>query len=117
MFTTRSSLSLRLLIERSSRLMMQQKREKTKFMSKTASKFVPLTSKRVKKGYYKGKGCRSTGRLTSKARFIVDPKKLVKVVVPDLTDFTLKPYVAMNVPNKKFPLPETMLAEVGTENH
>jgi hypothetical protein len=38
-------------------------------------------------GFYKGNGCRSEGRITSRGRFIVDRSKRTELVVPDLTGF------------------------------
>lgn len=69
----------------------------SKFLSKSATKRLPLTTKRAGKGYYKGKGCTSEGRLTSKGKFIADPMKKLQLIVPDLTGFTLKPYIARTV--------------------
>ncbi|BBN11583.1 large subunit ribosomal protein L41 [Marchantia polymorpha subsp. ruderalis] len=57
-----------------------------------------LTTKRGPKGFYKGKGCKSTGRHTSKGGYILMAEKLPQYVVPDLTDFKLKAYVAHNTP-------------------
>ena len=53
---------------------------------------VPLSRHFVKnaragKGYYKGKGGTKEGRLTSKGRFIVDSKKRLELIVPDLEGF------------------------------
>jgi hypothetical protein len=59
----------------------------SKYLSKAASKRVPLNAKRAGKGYYKGKGGTKEGHLTSKARFIVDPKSRLELMVPDLEGF------------------------------
>lgn len=69
----------------------------SKYLSKSAAKRLPLTTKRAKKGYYKGKGGTSEGRLTSKGKFIADPLKKLNLVVPDMKGFTLKPYIARTV--------------------
>ncbi|KAL3803827.1 hypothetical protein HJC23_003989 [Cyclotella cryptica] len=69
----------------------------SKYLSKSASKRLPLNTKRAKKGYYKGKGCTSEGRLTSKGKFIADPLKKLQLIVPDLTGFPLKPYIAKTI--------------------
>jgi hypothetical protein len=61
----------------------------SKYISKSAKKRIPLTTKRAGKGYYKGKGATKEGRLTSKGRFIADPKKKLELVVPDLEGFTV----------------------------
>ena len=75
--------------------------------------FWHLTSKRGSKTYYKGKGCIATGRHTSKGDttcgclsvvaislsaggYIISPLKKPRYIVPDLTNFELKPYVALN---------------------
>ena len=84
-------------------------REFSKFVSKSAAKRIPLNAKHARKGYKKGKGCRSEGRLTSKARFIVDPQKRLELVVPDLTGFKLKPYVSVTTPKERFPLARDMV--------
>lgn len=63
----------------------------SKFLSKSAAKRIPLTTKRARKGFYKGKGCTKEGYLTSKGRFIVDWSKRLRLIIPDLTGFKLKP--------------------------
>ncbi|CAB9508533.1 Ribosomal protein [Seminavis robusta] len=75
-------------------------RHMSKYMSKQATKRQPLTTKRARKGYYKGKGGTKEGRLTSKGKFIVDPLKRLQLIVPDLEGFKLKPYVALGVPKE-----------------
>ena len=65
----------------------QQQRFMSKYLSKSATKRLPLTTKKAGKGYYKGKGGTKEGRITSKARFIVDPRKRLELVVPDLEGF------------------------------
>eukprot|EP00877_Chromochloris_zofingiensis_P003510 jgi/Chrzof1/1315/Cz10g02220.t1 len=55
--------------------------------------FKVLTSKHRNR-FYKGKGSMKTGVHTSTGRFIVLPRMMPQYVVPDLTGFTLKPYVA-----------------------
>ncbi len=76
----------------------------SKFLSKAAKKRVPLTSKRARKGFYKGNRATKEGHVNSKGRFIVDKSKRLELIVPDLQGFKLKPYIAATVP--KFP-PET----------
>jgi len=65
--------------------------------SKSRVKRFPMTTKRANKNYYKGNGCRVEGRITSKGRFILDPELCTELVVPDLTNFKLKPYIAHGV--------------------
>ncbi|KAL3809503.1 hypothetical protein ACHAXA_009739 [Cyclostephanos tholiformis] len=69
----------------------------SKYLSKSATKRLPLTTKRAGKGYYKGKGGTSEGRLTSKGKFIADPLKKLQLIVPDLRGFALKPYISRTV--------------------
>lgn len=84
-----------------------------RFLSKAATKRLPLTSKRARKGYYKGNGSASTGRLNSRGafaapgsrgrpprgttsygaragRFIVDPAKVLRLVRPPRVHFSLR---------------------------
>mmetsp|Transcript_14444 Transcript_14444/g.31404 ORF Transcript_14444/g.31404 Transcript_14444/m.31404 type:complete len:172 (-) Transcript_14444:302-817(-) len=72
----------------------ETRRFMSKYLSKSAAKRLPLNTKRAKKGYYKGKGGTSEGRLTSKGKFIADPLKKLQLIVPDLEGFALKPYIA-----------------------
>ncbi|XP_077247433.1 uncharacterized protein LOC143887207 isoform X1 [Tasmannia lanceolata] len=53
-----------------------------------------LSSKRAPRNYYKGKNCKPTGFHTRKGGYVVMDEKLPRYVVPDLSDFKLKPYVA-----------------------
>lgn len=76
----------------------ETRRYMSKFLSKSATKRLPLNTKRAKKGYYKGKGGTKEGRLTSKGKFIADPLKKLNLIVPDLEGFPLKPYIACTVP-------------------
>ena len=74
-----------------------QQRFMSKYLSKAASKRVPLNTKRAGKGYYKGKGGTKEGHLTSKARFIVDPKSRLELMVPDLEGFKVGNSVSLTV--------------------
>ena len=65
----------------------------SKYISKARAKRLPLTTKRARKGFYKGKGARKEGHITSKGKFVKDPRRCTELVVPDLTNFALKPYV------------------------
>ncbi len=75
----------------------ESRRFMSKYLSKSATKRLPLTNKKVKKGYYKGNGATMEGRITSKGKFIADPMKKLQLVVPDLEGFKLKPYIANSV--------------------
>jgi len=70
----------------------------SKFLGKAATKRLPLTSKRARKGFYKGNRSTKEGRLNSKGQFIVDKSKRLELIVPDLEGFKLKPYIASTVP-------------------
>lgn len=59
--------------------------------------FTLLTTKQGPRGYYKGKGAASTGRHT-KQGYLVTKEKLPEYVVPDLSGFKLKPFVAYELP-------------------
>jgi len=62
----------------------ESRRFMSKYLSKSATKRLPLTNKKAKKGYYKGNGATNEGRITSKGKFIADPMKKLQLVVPDL---------------------------------
>ena len=62
-------------------------RHMSKYLSKAATKRLPLTTKRAGKGYYKGKGGTKEGRLTSKGKFILDPMKRLQLMVPEVEAF------------------------------
>uniref|UniRef100_A0A0D6R898 Uncharacterized protein n=2 Tax=Araucariaceae TaxID=25664 RepID=A0A0D6R898_ARACU len=64
---------------------------------KRSSALQILTSKKGPRGYYKGKNCKSTGFHTRKGGYVLMEEKLPHYVVPDLTGFKLKPYVAHTV--------------------
>ncbi|CAM9755676.1 unnamed protein product [Ascophyllum nodosum] len=66
----------------------------SKYISKSARKRIPMTSKMGNKNFYKGKGSTKEGQLNSKGRFIVNHDKRLEIVAPDLTGFKLKPYVS-----------------------
>jgi len=55
-------------------------------------------SKRGPRSFGKGRGARSLGEVDSTGHFRYLPRKLPVIVVPDLTDFELKPYVAYGTP-------------------
>ncbi|KAI3992931.1 hypothetical protein MKX01_009674 [Papaver californicum] len=61
---------------------------------KRTSSLSILSSKRAPKDYYKGKNCKPAGFHTRKGGYVVVDEKLPNYVVPDLTDFKLKPYVS-----------------------
>ena len=57
----------------------------SKYISKSRTKRLPLTTKRAGKGYYKGNRSRKEGFITSKGRFIIQKERLTELVVPDFT--------------------------------
>ncbi|ONK69826.1 uncharacterized protein A4U43_C05F27140 [Asparagus officinalis] len=61
---------------------------------KRTSSLSILSSKRAPRDYYKGKNCKSTGFHTRKGGYVLQDEKLPRYIVPDLTDFKLKPYVS-----------------------
>ncbi len=65
----------------------------SKYLSKSRTKRLPLTTKRAGKGFYKGKGARTEGIINSKARFTYVEEMKTELVMPDLNGFKLKPYV------------------------
>lgn len=69
----------------------------SKYISKSARKRIPMTSKMGNKNYYKGKGATKEGTLNSKGRFITDPSRRLEIVAPNLDGFKLKPYVSKAV--------------------
>ncbi|XP_039170714.1 39S ribosomal protein L41, mitochondrial-like [Eucalyptus grandis] len=64
------------------------------FRRKRTSSLDILSSKRAPRNYYKGKNCKPTGFHTHKGGYVLLQEKLPNYVVPDLTDFKLKPYVS-----------------------
>ena len=67
----------------------------SKWYGNALAKRLPLTTKRARKGFYKGNGCRSEGTHTSKGGFVMDRSKMLNLVLPDLTGFkVLFPIIA-----------------------
>lgn len=65
----------------------------SKYVSKARAKRIPLNTKRVGRGFKKGYGARKEGLISSKGRFRKIKEMCTELVVPDLTGFTLKPYI------------------------
>ena len=59
----------------------------SKYISKSRTKHLPLNTKRAGKGYKKGYGARTEGRVTSTSKFIPVASMRTELVVPDLTNF------------------------------
>eukprot|EP01133_Synstelium_polycarpum_P016994 gene16994-20224_t len=56
--------------------------------------FGNLTPKMGNKNYYKGRGVRNQGSISSTARFKLEISKMQVINTPDLTECELKPYVS-----------------------
>ena len=56
-----------------------------------------LTSKYAGKHFYKGRGVRNIGYPTKGGGYVIVPKKVQQLVIPDLTGFELKPYVTRKI--------------------
>lgn len=74
--------------------LLQQASFFSKYISKARKKRLPMTTKRVGRGFSKGNGSRKEGYLTSKGNFIRVAEKCTEIQVPDLTGFKLKAYIA-----------------------
>mmetsp|Transcript_49055 Transcript_49055/g.118837 ORF Transcript_49055/g.118837 Transcript_49055/m.118837 type:complete len:166 (-) Transcript_49055:527-1024(-) len=72
----------------------EQRRFISKYISKSAKKRMPMTTKRAGKGFYKGNRSTKEGIINSKGRFITNPLRQLELVAPDLEGFALKPYVS-----------------------
>ena len=59
-----------------------------------------MNSKFGNKNYVKGRGARNEGTHTNKGGYVVRPERLMRIVAPDFTGCTLKPYVhrAVEIP-------------------
>jgi len=78
-----------------------QTRSMSKYISKSATKRLAITTKRAGKGFYKGKGATKEGHLNSKGQYRGDSDLKLQLIVPDLEGFKLKPYIASIV--SRFP--------------
>lgn len=78
---------------KSSPVITTQIAEFSKYISKSRTKRLPLTTKRAGKNYYKGNGARKEGFINSRARFVRVREMCTELVMPDLSDFKLKAYV------------------------
>mmetsp|Transcript_43940 Transcript_43940/g.99291 ORF Transcript_43940/g.99291 Transcript_43940/m.99291 type:complete len:125 (+) Transcript_43940:247-621(+) len=88
----------------------------SKIYGASKKKRMPLSPKRARKGFYKGNGCRSEGRHTSKGGFVMDKEKLLELVVPDMSGFKLMPYVANATPKQKYPLAADLYREMANKS-
>ncbi len=67
-------------------------------LNRAARRFGASSSKRGNRFYYKGRGSWKGGFNTKNGKFQAEPSKMRFLVVPDLTDFKLTPYVANDTP-------------------
>ncbi|CCH40985.1 54S ribosomal protein L27, mitochondrial [Wickerhamomyces ciferrii] len=67
-------------------------------LTKTGSRRHPLTTKKGNKNFYKGTRSSGIGRLTTKARYVINWDKVRTFVVPKEYNFDLKPLVSPNAP-------------------
>eukprot|EP01122_Echinamoeba_exundans_P002785 TRINITY_DN12770_c0_g1_i1.p1 TRINITY_DN12770_c0_g1~~TRINITY_DN12770_c0_g1_i1.p1 ORF type:complete len:165 (+),score=45.07 TRINITY_DN12770_c0_g1_i1:28-522(+) len=66
-----------------------------------------LSSKQANKNYYKGKGAPSAGKfIDNKGHYQLVESKTPEIVVPDLSNCELKPYVSWETPVFKVPPPQ-----------
>ncbi|KAL6779878.1 MRPL41 [Auxenochlorella protothecoides x Auxenochlorella symbiontica] len=63
----------------------------------TRTGFTQLTSKNGPRNFYKGKGCLPTGQHTKKGGYVQQAWRMPEILVPDLSKFNLKPYVAVSI--------------------
>eukprot|EP00128_Syssomonas_multiformis_P015210 Colp12_sorted_trinity150504_noHs@11057 len=73
-----------------------------------------MISKRGNKNFYKGRGAEPTGRHTRKGGYKIEGFRIPKIVVPDLTNCQLRPYVSWNAPKDMAsqPLPVSIYAQM-----
>ena len=58
----------------------------------------PISSKKGNRFFYKGRGVGSRGVFLPKGVFQIQPWRIYNFIVPDLTEFKLKPYVSSRTP-------------------
>ncbi|XP_020656617.3 large ribosomal subunit protein mL41 [Pogona vitticeps] len=77
-----------------------------------ADRTAAWTSKRGPRTFYKGRGSKPLGYLTSSRKFVLVPEMVPRLVVPDLTGFRLKAYVSYRAsPGTEPPLTARALFE------
>lgn len=70
----------------------------TRGLVRGADRMAEFTSKRGPRTFYKSRGARPTGVLTSSRKFIPVQAMIPQFVVPNLEGFNLKPYVSYKTP-------------------
>ncbi|KAK7164392.1 hypothetical protein R3I94_002944 [Phoxinus phoxinus] len=70
----------------------------TRGLVRGADRMAEFTSKRGPRTFYKSRGARPTGIITSSRKFIPVQAMVPEFVVPNLEGFSLKPYVSYKTP-------------------
>ncbi|KAI7813711.1 39S ribosomal protein L41, mitochondrial [Triplophysa rosa] len=86
----------------------------TRGLVRGADRMAEFTSKRGPRTFYKSRGARPTGVLTSSRKFIPIRAMIPEFVVPNLEGFNLKPYVSYKTPQgTEQPItPESLFSQV-----
>ncbi|XP_063000826.1 large ribosomal subunit protein mL41 [Elgaria multicarinata webbii] len=63
-----------------------------------ADRTAAWTSKRGPRTFYKSRGAKDAGYITSNRKFVLVREMVPRLVVPDLRGFRLKPYVSYRAP-------------------
>ncbi|XP_032905205.1 39S ribosomal protein L41, mitochondrial [Amblyraja radiata] len=64
-----------------------------------ADRTAEITSKRGPKSFYRSRGAKPTGYITSSGKFVKIKKMVPELVVPNLKGFSLKAYVSYKAPS------------------
>lgn len=85
------------------------------FRATTPAQFIfrgSITSKRGDKNFYKGRGAPSMGYFAKYGKYLIDRKKYARATfsVPNLTNFKLKPYIALHAPKRAVPRPKMIVS-------
>lgn len=86
----------------------------TRGLVRGADRMAEFTSKRGPRTFYKSRGARPSGVLTSSRKFIPVRAMIPEFVVPNLEGFNLKPYVSYKAPQgTEQPMtPESLFSQV-----
>lgn len=72
--------------------------EVTRGLVRGADRMSAWTSKRGPRTFFKSRGCKVLGSITSSRKFVLVKDRVPVLMVPDLTGFKLKPYVSYRAP-------------------
>ncbi|XP_070614290.1 large ribosomal subunit protein mL41 [Erythrolamprus reginae] len=72
--------------------------EVTRGLVRGADRMAEWTSKRGPRTFFKSRGCKVFGPITSSRKFRLVKDQVPILMVPDLTGFKLKPYVSYRAP-------------------